>query len=127
MMDKQKKILIGVSAIVLLVWLLVSISEIHYLIGVKNGEVRYSVAEIKDHYYQGEVIGKIIEYSFRGQIYRTLCANQICKKSKLGERYFIKLYIDDPDVFDIVESKYDANKIVKVPYEGWRTIPVTKF
>lgn len=120
----EKKIIHVVATSILLVGAFLSIK--YYLIQseVREGDFRYSIVEIKDEYYKGKVIGKTVEYSFMGKVYKNHCASQLCKAASIGDRYFIKVFIKDPNVFEVVNSKANMSE---VPYEGWKTLPKAKF
>lgn len=125
--SKEKSIVTIVGCVILFVTGLFLVQEGVHQLYVKSGDFRYSVTEIKEKYYNGKQSGKTIEYSFMGTIYRRVCTGEICKRAKFGEKYFVKIYLKDPNIFEVVESRYDANKIKEIPYEGWRTIPVVRF
>ena len=124
---KENNIVTIVGCIILLVTGLLLVREVLHQFYVKSGEFKYSVTEIKEKYYNGKQSGKTIEYSFMGKMYRRVCTSELCKRGKVGEKYFVKIYVKDPNIFEVVESRYDANKIKEIPYEGWSTIPVVRF
>jgi hypothetical protein len=120
----DKKIIQLLASIVLLIGVVLTLRYATEVSNVKAGEFRYSIVEIKDHYYQGEVIGKIVMYRFKGKVYQNHCATQLCKGSKIGDKYYARIFLKDPNIFEMVNVRPST---ADAPHDGWRTIPKSKF
>lgn len=93
---------------------------------IKRSEYRYCVGKITGNYYSGNTYGKEVIYHYNNTLYVNHCASQFCKNLNIGERYIIKIYLEDPYVFDVLNLKvYDTSLVA--PVNGWKTIPLLKY
>ena len=102
------------------------IFDFSYTIWTKrNSQFRYTVVELTDLYIKGRVHGKEIRYQLNGETYVDHCSDAKCRGGKIGDKYFIKVYLEDPEVFEIIWTN-KVNLADSVPREGWIQIPRPK-
>ena len=78
-----------------------------------TSQFKYSIVEIVEDYHQGDVRGKKILYYLNDVQYKDHCRGHLCLKTKDGDRFIIKIYLDDPSIFTIL-----YNKKLKRNYQG---------
>ena len=120
--EKQKQLLTTISVLFLIGLAVVTVATWTHDIQTKNNsKFRYTIVELTDYYHKGKVRGKEIRYSLNGVTYDDHCRDDNCEKAKVGDKYLIKVYLDDPKVFEIIWT----NKITdsdSVPLTGWESI-----
>ena len=87
-----------------------------------NSEYRYTVVTLADYYSKGKVSGKVITYQLNGVHYTDHCGDRDCRDANIGDQFFIKVYISDPEIWEILYS----NKIMRIdsiPVAGWKVFP----
>ena len=89
---------------------------------ISKSEFRYTVVKFTDNYHTGKSHGKKIHYSINRSAYESHCGSNECRNARIGDIYLIKVYLDDPDVFEILFF-YKVNPEVVVPDEGWLSVP----
>lgn len=89
---------------------------------VTNSEYRYTIVTLTDYYSRGKVSGKVITYSLNGVQYEDHCGDRDCRDAKIGDRFFIKVYVSDPKIWEILYSKR-INRIDSIPVDGWKVLP----
>jgi hypothetical protein len=122
--ERQSKLLTILSILFLvglsIVWLTVVTHDIWTR---KHSKFRHTVVELTDFYFKGKVNGKEIRYSLNGVDYIDHCGDQKCKNAKLRDKYFIKVYLDDPEIFEIMWN-YKVKTVDSIPKTGWGQLPV---
>jgi len=118
---KQKRVLV-LSALLIGSVAIILGNEILHDIKIRQSDFRYTVVTVVGNYFKGEVIGKEFEYSLNGIRYNMNCSSQECKYSGIGSRFIIKVYLSDPEFFEIVFSQ-EVPKEIFPPSSGWERIP----
>lgn len=77
-----------------------------YLSKIKEGKYRYTVGVIRGNENRGQASGKSIEYCLNGNTYEGFCSSPFCKRTKVGETYFLRVFLEDPNVFDVIEYRW---------------------
>ncbi len=88
----------------------------------KNSQYRYTIVEFIDRYHQGDVRGWNVRYSLNGVEYLDHCSDNDCFKCSKGNRFIIKVYLEDPEVFDIIYT-IKALPNETAPEAGWEVLP----
>lgn len=120
---KEQKILATIFATFLAFLLIEGARNWIHRSRIKNLGFSYSIATIRDYYFVGNVSGKVIQYPYEGTVYRTHCASQLCKEAKIGNVYFVKIFLKDPTVFEVIDIQPDPSDTLNIPFEGWKKIP----
>ena len=122
--ERQTKI-VTILSVLFLVGLSITLLTVvtHDIWIRKHSKFRYTVVELTGFYFKGNVNGKEIRYSLNGTDYIDHCGDQNCKNAKLRDKYFIKVYLDDPEVFDIMWT-HKIKNVDSIPKTGWGQLPV---
>lgn len=94
----------------------------HNIITRSNSEYRFSIVTIGKYYHEGDVRGKYILYSLNGSLYKDHCRGKRCVNTTEGERYLVKVFLSDPEIFEILFDKRVKSNL-SVPLAGWEVIP----
>ena len=90
---------------------------------VKTSEKVYSVATLVEHYNDSKTFGKVIKYHFDGKSYTQNCNSNECRNAKIGKRFLIHFYKDDPKFYNLYYEIIVPDSIT-VPILGWDEIPL---
>ncbi len=90
-----------------------------------NSEVRYTVCTMVDNYSSSKDIGKKYEYTANGELFENICTSHACAEAKLGSKYVLKYWVDDPKLTEIYFDSPITTDIV-VPKDGWKEHPYSK-
>ena|SRR5688572_18516067 len=122
---KRQSKLLTILSVVFLIGLLSTVGL--YFIKDKrtrdNSDFRYTIVELTDYYHQGDTRGKEIKYRLNGVIYKDHCSGDKCINAEIGTSYIIKVYLDDPEIFEILWTKR-VTGIDSIPETGWKEIPI---
>ncbi|MFM8914483.1 MAG: hypothetical protein ACKOE6_16420 [Flammeovirgaceae bacterium] len=85
----------------------------------RNSKFAYTIAEITDYYHKGVTNGKELTYHL-GE--RKIVSHCMCTRAKIGDRYLVKVFLEDQEVFEIL-FHMKVPKKWKAPANGWESIP----
>ncbi len=87
-----------------------------------QSEERYTICEIKSNYFSSKEIGKKYEYMIDEILYENICSSQDCTDSKIGGKYLMKYWVDNPKWTEIYFHK-PLEKEIEIPKNGWEIPP----
>jgi len=94
----------------------------YYNIVRVNSKYRYTTALIKDICSSEAFVGRELEYMVNGyKFYDCTSVTEEIRKFKIGDSLFVKFYIKDPSVYDIIYRKVPRK--TTPPNEGWLDLP----
>jgi hypothetical protein len=122
MVNNRKSIIVyaALFLFVLVIWLT---SVIYWEKVKRNSKFVFTIAEISDFYHQGNVNGKEVTYYLYNKKFVDHCGSTECKRAEIGARFLVKVFEDDPEVFEIIFS-FEIKKGIVAPKDGWKTFPV---
>jgi|688.fasta_scaffold1097044_1 hypothetical protein len=122
-MTTNKKSIAIYSSLLLAIVVYWLSSVIHLEKVKRNSEFVFTIAEISDFYHQGITNGKEITYFINNKKFVNHCGSMQCKRTKIGERYLIKVFNDDPEVYEIIYT-IKVKPVIVAPIDGWKSIPM---